>query len=79
MNIVATCDVTIFVNWSIPNIRVQSYVKGDIVTRSIGPVDDAVSLIRGNQDGVTFCGTRVFRILDDSAVSGFLSIDSSAQ
>ena len=65
VNVVATCDATMFVEWSLQDSSYLANVKGEIVSDSIGPVNDAVSLIKGNQDGVTHCEKRLYRIIND--------------
>ena len=46
---------------------------------SVGPVEDTVSRQKGNLDGVSHCGQRAFRIVDDSLVKSFITLDSEAQ
>ena len=46
---------------------------------SIGPVEDSVSQINGDQDGVTYCGNRLYKIIDEATVGNFLSLDSEQQ
>ena len=46
---------------------------------SVGPVEDTVSRQKGNLDGVSHCGQRAFRIVDDSLVKSFITVDSEAQ
>ena len=75
----ATCDVTMFVDWSLKDTSYLSNVKGEEVSGSIGPVKDAVSQVKGNADGVSYCGKRLYRIIDDTATSSFFSIDPTAE
>ena len=49
------------------------------MTGSVGPVQDEVSLINGNKDGLAACGARQYRIIDEAAVSSFFTIDQTAQ
>ena len=79
LSVVATCDATMFVDWTLPGTNIQSYVKGVPVTQAIGPVEDAVSRIKGNADGLTYCGSRAYRIIDEETVSSFISIDSDLE
>lgn len=79
VNVVATCDATMFVDWSLKDSSFQAYVKGDEFSASIGPVKDAVSQIKGNADGVSYCGKRLYRIIDESATSNFFTIDPTAE
>ena len=46
---------------------------------ALGPVQDSVSLINANKDGLTFCGKRLYRIVDSAAVATFLAVDQDAQ
>ena len=42
----------------------------------MGPVQDSVSQINGDKDGLTFCGKRLFKIIDGDSVKDFITIDS---
>jgi hypothetical protein len=53
-------------------------VKADAQIIQVGPIQDSVSQNRGSQDGLTFCGQRLYRIVDEASVSSFLSIDDQA-
>ena len=64
LDIVATCDATSFKDWILKDQEHTVYVKGDVVTGSVGPVQDEVSLINGNKDGLAACGARQYRIID---------------
>ena len=79
INVVATCDATMFVEWSLQDSSFAANVKGEEVSGSIGPVKDAVSQIKGNADGVSFCGKRLYRIIDEQTVTSFFSIDPTAE
>ena len=46
---------------------------------AVGPVEDSVSRESGNLDGVSHCGQRAFRIVDDSLVKSFITLDSETQ
>ena len=48
------------------------------MTVAIGPVEDNLSRESGNADGVSHCGQRAFRIVDDSQVQSFVTLDSAA-
>ena len=68
-----------FVDWSLKDTSYLANVKGDEVSGSIGPVKDAVSEIKGNADGVSYCGKRLYKIIDEPATSSFFSIDPTAE
>ena len=51
-------------------------MKEDPQTVTLGPVLDSVSQINGNQDGLTFCGQRVYTLIDPT--NTFLTVDSSS-
>ena len=78
LNVGATCESAEFVEWSLPGQSYTNTVKGEPQVVAIGPVQDTVSKINGNQDGLTYCGKRVYRIVDDSSVASFLTIDQEA-
>ena len=61
----ATCDVTQFREWALDGKSFQQYVQADAAAHALGPAQDAVSQTKGNQDGVSFCGDRVYRIIDE--------------
>ena len=77
LDIEATCEVTKFMDWTLKeSTSFQHYVKAVATQHSIGPVYDSVSRINGNQDGLSFCGPRVYRIINAENFSSFLTIDS---
>lgn len=63
--IVAGCDSTSFIEWTLEGAEsFNAYVLGDSVTIALGPVEDTVSRQSGNNDGLTHCGERDFKIND---------------
>ena len=51
----------------------------DEMNVAVGPVEDSISRKSGNLDGFSHCGQRAFRIIDDSLVKSFITLDSEAQ
>ena len=45
----------------------------------MGPVSDTVSEINGNKDGLTFCGERLYRIIESPTASSFLTLSDAKQ
>ena len=71
--------MTHFIDWHLLEIAdYQHYVKADAAVYSVAPVEDTVSRINGEQDGLSFCGPRIYRLIDAESVSSFLTIDSDA-
>lgn len=80
LQVVAGCDVTEFVDWALPSTSSYTInVLDDAITVPIGPVDDTVSRKNGNQDGVSYCGARKFRIIDPTQVQSFITLDQDLQ
>ena len=61
----ATCDVTTFKDWNLDGQTFQQYVRSEGKSFAVGPVQDAVSQVKGNNDGVSYCGNRVYKILNE--------------
>ena len=70
----AVCGSTSFIDWGLHEKLFISTVKGKTIVEQMGPVKDTVSQINGNKDGLTFCGDRVYRVVDNSVVSSFLTL-----
>lgn len=45
---------------------------------NLGPVEDSVSRQSGNNDGLTFCGDRNFKIIDQQLLPDFITFDKKA-
>ena len=59
-------------------IDMQRSVKQTGVTQSLLDVQDLVSKTYGNQDGLAYCGPRVFELTTDPTLySNFLSLDQT--
>ena len=72
----AVCGSTSFIDWALHEKLFISTVKGKVIVGEMGPVLDTVSQINGNKDGLTFCGDRVYRVVDNTAVSSFLTLSN---
>ena len=75
LNVIADCSSTKFVDWDllIENSTTIN-VKDVPFVRAIGPVQDSVSRTTGNKDGISECGPRLYRIIDDSTVSSMVTL-----
>ena len=79
LEIVAGCDSTTFVDWSLQTIDpLEVYVLGESMQVNLGPVEDSVSRQSGNNDGLTFCGDRNFKIIDQQLLPDFITFDKKA-
>jgi hypothetical protein len=77
LEVVAACDSTFFVDWNLSNEGpTQVNVLGETGTVALGPVEDSVSRESGNQDGLTFCGERAYRIV---STPPFIAMGSDAK
>lgn len=74
LTVEADCQVSEFLDWSLEGTLYTTSVKEESQKVTLGPVLDSVSQINGNQDGFSFCGQRVFSLVDTYS---FLSIVSS--
>ena len=77
LTVIADCTSTQFVSWGLSDANYTSSVLEDAQIISLGPIQDSVSQINGNKDGMTSCGNRLYRIIDHASVSGFLTIDAA--
>jgi hypothetical protein len=77
LEVVAGCDSTFFVDWNLSNAEpTQVNVLGENGTVALGPVEDSVSRESGNQDGLTFCGERAYKIV---STPPFIAMGSDAK
>ena len=67
------CDQAVFDDWILDGTTHQISVKDEPLLLALGPLGDNVSSLRGT-DSHSFCGKRVYEIVDDSRVASFVRI-----
>ena len=76
LEMIAGCDMTAFADWHLKAAApIQASVLADSTRIELGPVQDTVSRQNGNNDGLTHCGERVFKIVDQGQLPGFITFD----
>ena len=77
LEMVAGCDMSEFVEWALQEVQtVTVKVLGQTKSLALGPVKDTVSLQTGNNDGLTWCGKRLYKITSSTEIEQALMFDA---